>query len=393
MGKSCDLETVNKDSIRCTLPPGRGFDKTITVVLPGGAKKHLSKSGSVSFEGCDEGFGEQGNDCMPCEPGQFSAGGAAKCERCFAGTFSFGRAKSCKKCPLRGATCPDGILTPLAGYWSPAVMSPTGNTEEFAVNTTVFECLTAESCNASTTWARTETKKITPATAYNCSKGHRGTLCAQCAVGYYFHSKRCKRCSKEFLSPGATAALVAIACAGALAVAYKLVLRCHAGPLKRVLHGRRKALGLRLLDMVRGRRRRKKRRRRRRRRRGMQGGEHGAEDHEDATTAAVPAIVRWRTIIEVAAIRVIHASLRSAKRSNLFGASETLRILLNIGKVITHLVRLPSHTSLLLVEYLQLLMSAPFFNLLGVRQYGGVLVYCVTPVKILQSTFTHWGSE
>ena len=157
-----------------------------------------------------------------------------------------------------------------------------------------------------------------------------------------FKHKHCQSCDKEVMSSGAYVALYYVAGILAALVAFKLILRRHAAWMMPILHRVRKQV-----DRYRRRRKeRRQRRRNRRKRRRCRRGDEDEDEQEDMgeNTSAFEALaVYFRT----AAAHVVHDAIKTAKSSSLFGASESVRILLNVCKIVTHL-------------------------------YGGSLVYCVT---------------
>ena len=52
--------------------------------------------------------------------------------------------------------------------------------------------------------------EATPATAYMCSEGHEGILCADCSDGYFFKNKECLPCDGELLSSEAAVAIAVL---------------------------------------------------------------------------------------------------------------------------------------------------------------------------------------
>ncbi len=94
----------------------------------------------------------------------------------------FGRGTACKACPEH-ATCPGGFrLWPDPGYWTPTEAS------------SVLEaCRPPEACLGGRT--------------SSCAPGYEGTLCGECAAGFFKDRDRCVQCSG---TPGLSGGLIVI---------------------------------------------------------------------------------------------------------------------------------------------------------------------------------------
>ena len=304
--KECQVrEPTNRSAITCMLPQGRGSELDVMVTIGGVVKTFR---GGISYEECPDGSvpRSKGNalQCGECKPGMFAISGASKCAPCTGNTFSRSGATYCSVCPdiqtKGGVKCIAGILEPQPGFWS----ATKDATAEFNAET-VFPCLNETSCIANTS--------TYPANAYYCAPGHNGTLCAQCLPGYYFKRKKCRRCDENVLSPGAVAAIVIALSMSLIVLVYKLFLRRKAKGLLKMLHGSRRHYTTRKRQQARS---------------------------PPATGGNVVkqsgTIKRWTVHLRATAVQVVHASVKSAQE-NIFGNSETLRILLNICKVTSHL--------------------------------------------------------
>ena len=162
------------------------------------------------------------SECRECAPGTVStADGSRFCVTCRNNEFASFDGTLCIPCPAsEGILCEDGILKPQPGYWIPADLISADqlshNTTSFDSKTPIYKCLRERSCLVATqglayavaaasgnTILRDQLPPLsTPATAYECAKGHTGVLCAACnhTAGYYFAGNKCEQCEEQTMS-------------------------------------------------------------------------------------------------------------------------------------------------------------------------------------------------
>ena len=256
--------------------------------------------------------------------------------------------ETCEPCPTTwGIKCDRGKLQPQQGFWSPCVLTPEHtDCTKFDVDTKLLKCLSTKSCNVT---ARSSNDTLTPATAFNCTQGHEGALCAACSEEFYFRGKRCRPCEEELLPHNAIAAIASLLSLGTLFALFKLAMRKYSVEIMRALHRVRRALSP-ILGLTRDARRRRRRMQRferrlvNKKRRGRVGA-HARACHERDQRAEAAYLLHverhgtpagFRTQIRATAVKLVHSTVRAAKEK-LFGASETVRIVLNIFKVLSHL--------------------------------------------------------
>ena len=120
-------------------------------------------------------------ECLSCGDGMVTNTGRSQCNMCIAGKYSVKETMECSPCPnIKGVECLNGILIPQDGHWAAASML--GDTSPFADSTEVFKCLTPgnTSCFANDDYhLGGSVGGVSPATAYNCSRGHAGALPVQ----------------------------------------------------------------------------------------------------------------------------------------------------------------------------------------------------------------------
>ena len=119
-----------------------------------------------------------------------------------------------------GIECGTGMLSPIPGFWSPAMFLPADDPAalaKFETHTVVYPCLTATSCECGGNFTlhvdeasgrRSCTAPpdgaadvITPATAFECAAGHAGVLCASCEPKFFYKDKQCWRCDEANMAP------------------------------------------------------------------------------------------------------------------------------------------------------------------------------------------------
>ena len=129
--------------------------------------------------------------CEPCtDPGTVVNTAQTACVSCRGGKWASKFRNECMECPKQGVTrCEGGYVEPEDGFWAPAAVDDTGrerawservaDSSLFNATTDVFACLAPgnTSCQAIDVIG---IGNATPATAFNCSEGHRGVLCAAC---------------------------------------------------------------------------------------------------------------------------------------------------------------------------------------------------------------------
>ena len=239
--------------------------------------------------------------CTDCPTGYVSvAAGLATCHLCSHGRFadSSRGAKECLDCPLHGFKCSGGLLLPLDGFWTPPGVE---GEDSFTPNTVVFSCLTKASCVAN--HATATTRLLTPATAYNCSEGHMGVLCAECRDNFYFKEKRCLRCDDAAVSPHVVPVVIVVLSLAACYVVFRVASRMISREAKTACHAIRK------------------------------------EIHDEATRRQKrqPSVAQQlATKIRIFSVRLVRSSVKSANE-HIVEHSETLRVVLGFAKIITHL--------------------------------------------------------
>ena len=367
-----DVGRVSETELTCTLPSGR--ENNVGVVVTHGSKVY-TRFEALSYEECLEGTVPSTEAdsivCVTCPAGKFAKGGAATCSECPSRTYSFAGDSECRPCPqTQGITCAGGKLEAVDGFWAAAMQPRADGTIDSAAfigdsdfSDQIFPCFSAEgeakdaSCMANELdFASATHASVTPATVYRCAAGHRGVLCAACEDGYFFKDSMCRNCetSKEWIS---AATITAIACFFVFLLAYAayryLTLK-HEPFLRAVLR--------RLRRRVRAERKHRRRRRRLalRRLRLLRLADAGLRDttlelavaRDERGVAAGRAagagadaslLARWRVDTQALMIKGIHSSLNSAKKG-IVHLSESVRIVLNLCKVVTHLARVPTRT-------------------------------------------------
>ena len=276
------------------------------------------------FNDDDSGDGqEKAAACTPCEAGlsQFDRG-AFKCDKCSDGHFSFLGATTCSRCPkaAKGVQCRHGLLELEPGYWSPAatrLAERGGEAKPFGADDTfyTYECLAKDkACNCTTACVGDETSKgaeVFPATAFNCTPGHIGVLCASCVHGFFFTKKRgCQKCTETHtLSDAAVWLAVGGGTAFVVAALMQVYAHRHSKALTEKLHGLRRLLHVQ-----------RKRHRSRARRRG----------------GRVPRLARLWHGAQAAAVHACHALVRSAKAKRLALLGESTRSTLHFPSLLPH---------------------------------------------------------
>lgn len=151
---------------------------------------------------------------------------SAVCAPCGSGRWSNGGSEPCRGCPPRGASCEEGILRLLSGFYRP----PHRAAEPLDEKAALYECLAPERClvtmhvlaGESGNNVSTVLSANAPA-SFTCAPGASGPLCAVCEPGYSSSNERsaCEVCPAAPLSKGVVAAVIILA---VVIIAY-LVLR------------------------------------------------------------------------------------------------------------------------------------------------------------------------
>ena len=340
--------------LRCVLPAGVGEGHKVRV-FQGSQISPLNRRASVSYTLCPRGTFTSGSACEDCTAGQVTLiAGSPSCSGCLAGQYANAptRGTACLVCPrVPGVACNDGLIEAQDGYWSPAVMlddTDAAAAEPFSDRTSVFACLTAAACVGN------DGAALLPSTAFNCTRGHRGSLCAVCDRGYHFSKNGCQKCEEFKLSDGAIAVIVVLVLVLALLLGLQSAVRRRAAELKATLHTMRRRLHLR-------------------------------QKQQDAEDEAVPAprrssrvrrmAITVKTELNIHVIRAAHAFIKQTRRSKkMFTfAGESMRILFNCSKCISHLYSTLQYC-LVWPSSLDKLFS--MFNLLGLDIVAEAKVPC-----------------
>lgn len=120
-----------------------------------------------------------------CPPG-FQPASGRLCVRCVDGFFSLGGNDTCTRCPSRGATCADGTIRPLPGFFRP--LSQVG--APLAVTSEMHPCWNEEACTLNTTVPHL------PVHGCNVASGYTGVLCGVCdaEAGFGAFGRTCRPC-------------------------------------------------------------------------------------------------------------------------------------------------------------------------------------------------------
>ena len=150
--------------------------------------------------------------CLPCGAGEVSGAGSVQCDVCPDGTFASGLGTECLPCIGTGATCNQGVLTLLPGFWSSALVSvdtgkPKLNLSAVALGATFYEC-PPNAC------------VVDDDSRLQCAAHRAGPLCALCEGDYVLSGDQCEEC-------GSTAAswVLLIVCCAFLVLGVVVVIR------------------------------------------------------------------------------------------------------------------------------------------------------------------------
>ena len=349
------------ERLECTLPESDAGSKDVFVRI--GAEQDTMEN-SVQYvdpgDSCPPGQGVPPGSplgvCKMCDAGTFGPFGQdGRCEPCFQGTFAAEpNMTTCEPCPTSwGIECDGGRLVLSPGFWSPCALTPKhADCAKFDTDTVLYTCLSPSACNVTSVTALAAAGvSLTPSVAFNCTAGHRGALCAECSEGFYFRRKVCHACAEEFLPHTTVAAIVSVLSLAVLLALFKLAMHKYAGDMLRALHRLRRALRP-LLGLSRAARRRRQRMARfERRRRSKRGGNkaaarpsaaarHARDLRDEAAYAlhverhGAPGGARVR--LRATAVKLVHAAVK-ATQAKVFACGESLRIVLNIFKVLSHM--------------------------------------------------------
>lgn len=142
--------------------------------------------------------------CMPCLAGTWAGGlGSRVCAPCAPETVSVDGAAACFDCPRVGASCRDGRMQLLDGFWHE-------NGAPLDVDLEIVPCRLPALCAINATH---------PEQDVVCREGHDGNMCAACTDGWAPFDGICRRCWPD----GATVVFLLVAFAILAAVAGYLV--------------------------------------------------------------------------------------------------------------------------------------------------------------------------
>ena len=287
----------------------------------------MAESGAHECLSCPVGFYSAGEtNCTGCPLGYIAENWEmGECRRCGSGRYSI-NTSMCFDCPVTpGLQCENGVVYPRAEYMSPANLSGfLGEADFFHSKTVVLKCLTKESCLNNDL---PEDRVLTPRTAWRCAVGHTGAICGACAKGYFMRESKCWDCSGAVVRGGAITAII-VASAGILLVGAMLMLaRKRADRLLAALKRMKRTIKKDIRKM-----KRHQHETRKKARRAIQGYK-GAKVPARGTLGNAKHV---QLRLQRAAVVSVHEFVKNAAEGR-FDLGESVRILINLAKVVHHL--------------------------------------------------------